>query len=131
MNNAQKLGAMFRPSLPEDFKLPFHYTNEPELHNYPSLAIKTADFDGEGKGFRIAVCMDLVPESVAAYIVNACNNYDALVARLAMAQQFMMEVACQPEDRLTHGLRNALRQSALDSQAVLRAATQSDLEGAR
>lgn len=118
---------MFRAALPEDFKLPFHYTNEPELHSYPSLAIKTADFDGEGSGFRIAVCMDLVPESVAAYIVNACNSHDALVARLAMAQQFMMEIACQPENKLTEGLRNALRQSALESQAVLRSATQGSL----
>lgn len=117
---------LYRPELPAEFKLPFHYTNEPELHTLPSLAIKTADFDGEGEGFRIAVCMDLVPESVAAFIVNACNTHDRLVARLAASQQLQMEIACQPENRLTEGLRNALRESALESQAVLRVATQAE-----
>jgi len=122
--NTQTLGAMFRPSLPEDFKLPFQYTNEPELHSFPSLAIKTADFDEEtSTGFRIAVCMDLVPESVAAFIVNACNNHDALVAALSVAQQFMLQVACQPSDHLGAQLRDNLRTEALSAQAILRTAT--------
>lgn len=122
-NTLNQLGAMFRPALPEDFKLPFQYTNEPELHSYPSLAIKTADYDGEGAGFRIAVCMDLVPESVAAFMVNACNNHDTLVAALSVAQQFMMQVACQPSDKLTGQLRDNLRIEALRAQAILRTAT--------